>query len=107
MAEEVSKDAYEDAKSKYYEGRQATAILTIKVDTKDVDTVAKEIAKIDLVDEVFLVTGDMDIIAKARFHDYTHLKEFMMKKIASLPGLKETNTLMVVSIYKENGKIVE
>ena len=102
-----SKEAYEEAKTKYYAGRQATSIIMVKADTKHVDTVARELSNHENIEEVFLITGDMDIMAKARFTDYDELKKFMTDHVADLPGLKETNTLMVVSKYKEEGRLVE
>jgi DNA-binding Lrp family transcriptional regulator len=79
------------------------AIITLKVDTKEADRIAVQVAKFDVVQDVFLVTGDTDIIAKARFPNYKGLKEFVLKSLAPINGVKDTKTLMVVTTYKESG----
>ncbi len=91
--------------SSYYGEDQVTAIITLKVDTKEADRIAGEIAKFDAIQDCFLVTGDTDIIAKARFRDYRGLKDFVVKSLAPIPGIKDTKTLMVVTTYKEVGGI--
>ena len=79
------------------------AVITLKVDTKEADRIAQDIAKFEAVEDVFLVTGDTDIVAKARFRNYKGLKEFVLCALAPIPGIKDTKTLMVVTAYKEGG----
>ncbi len=87
----------------FYGEDMVSAIITLKVDTKEADRIAGEIAKFDVVQDLFLVTGDTDIIAKARFSDYGGLKDFLVETLAPIAGIKDTKTLMVVTIYKEGG----
>lgn len=89
--------------SHYYGGDQVTAVVTLKVDTKEADRIASEVARFDAVQDCFLVTGDTDIIVKARFADYRGLKEFVVRSLAPIAGIKDTKTLMVVTTYKESG----
>jgi DNA-binding Lrp family transcriptional regulator len=98
MSEEI-----EDVMSSFYGGEQVSAIITLKVDTKEADRIAADIAKFDAIEDLFLVTGDTDIIAKARFKDYRGLKDFVVDSLAPIPGIKDTKTLMVVTTYKEGG----
>jgi hypothetical protein len=44
--------------SSYYGEDQVSAVITIKVDTKEADKVATQISKFDIIEDVFLVTGD-------------------------------------------------
>lgn len=90
--------------SSYYGEDQVSAVITIKVDTKEADKVATKISEFDIIEDVFLVTGDTDIIARARFSNYKGLKDFVVESLAPIRGIKETNTLMVVTIYKEGGQ---
>ncbi|MFQ5910826.1 MAG: Lrp/AsnC ligand binding domain-containing protein, partial [Thermoplasmata archaeon] len=62
--------------SSYYGEQQVAAVITIKVDTKEADEVATRISKFDIIEDVFLVTGDTDIVAKAKFDSYKGLKDF-------------------------------
>ena len=66
---------------------------------------AQKIADFDYIEDVFLVTGDTDIIAKARFPNYASLKKFIVDEVADINGIKETKTFMVVTTFKEKGKI--
>ncbi len=89
--------------SNYYGEDQVAAIITVKADTKEAENIAVKIAKFDLIEDVFLVTGDTDIIVKARFENYAGLKEFVLKSLAPIKGIKDIKTLMVVTAYKERG----
>lgn len=95
--------------SDYYGEDQVAAIISIKADTKEAENIATEVSKFDLIEDVFLVTGDTDIIAKARFENYAGLKDFVLKSLAPINGIKDTKTLMVVTTYKERGvpRVVE
>ncbi len=104
--EEKDKKEYEEVISSYYGDDQVTALVTFKIDTKGSDEVASRIAKFDHIEDVFLVTGDTDIIAKARFPSYASLKKFIVDKVAEIPGIKETRTFMVVTTFKERGNLV-
>jgi len=88
---------------RYYGDEQVTALIAIKVDTKEADHVASTVAEFDAIEDVFLVTGDTDIIAKARFENYRGLKDFVLHSLAPITGIKDTKTLMVVTTYKEAG----
>lgn len=104
--EEKDKKEYEEVISSYYGEDQVTALVTFKIDTKGSDVVAGKIAESGNIEDVFLVTGDTDIIAKARFPSYAALKKFIVSDVAEIPGIKETRTFMVVTTFKEKGKIV-
>ena len=96
----AEKDEYDKDLSRYYGDDLVTAIITLKVDTKDADTIASKISKFEDVRDCFLVTGDTDIVAKAVFKNYSDLKEFVLRSLAPIQGIKETKTLLVVTIYK-------
>lgn len=90
--------------SSYYGEGKVSAVITIKVDTKEADQIATQISKLDIIEDVFLVTGDTDIVAKAKFGNYKGLKDFVVQTLAPIKGIKETKTLMVVTTYKEGGQ---
>ena len=103
MEKEVLGQDYDTVISSYYGDDVVTAIITVKVDTKEADKLAAEMTDFDCIEDVFLVTGDTDIVAKARFNNYRDLKEFVVGNLGKLGGVKETKTLMVVTTYKERG----
>jgi len=94
----------EQALTALYGEDQVAAVITLKVDTKEADRIATERSKFDGIKDVFLVTGDTDIIAKARFRNYKGLKDFVITSLGPIPGIKDTKTLMVVTTYKEGGQ---
>ncbi|MCJ2520748.1 MAG: Lrp/AsnC family transcriptional regulator [Candidatus Thermoplasmatota archaeon] len=87
----------------FYAEGQVSAIITLRVDTKEADRIASEIVQFNVIQDLFLVTGDTDIVAKARFTDYKGLKDFVVDSLAPIPGIRDTKTLMVVTTYKEGG----
>lgn len=103
--EEKDKKEYEEIMSTYYGDEQVAALVTFKIDTKGSDQVAQKIAAFPHIEDVFLVTGDTDIIAKARFPSYAALKKFIVDDVADIDGIKETKTFMVVTTFKERGKV--
>ena len=104
MAEkEDTGSEYEDVVTSYYGEEPVTAIVTLKVDTKEVDNIAMRVSEAPNVDDTFLVTGDTDIILKATFDRYSDLKKFVVSTLGRIPGVKETATWMVVTTYKESG----
>ncbi|MBE0518453.1 MAG: Lrp/AsnC ligand binding domain-containing protein [Thermoplasmata archaeon] len=103
--EDKDKKEYEEIISTYYGEEQVTALISFKIDTKGSDEVAEKIASYDHIEDVFLVTGDTDIFAKARFPNYGALKKFIVDDVADINGVKETKTFMVVTTFKERGKI--
>ncbi len=103
MAEEEDKLTKEKVLANYYGDEGVTALITLKVDTQNVESLAKEISKHEDVEDVFLVTGDIDIIAKGHFKNYDSCNDFILNSVRSLEGVKDTRTLMVVTTYKERG----
>jgi len=91
--------------SSYYGDEEVTVIITLKVETRDADQVCQSISLLDPVVDVFLVTGDTDIVVKAKLQNYIHLKKFLVEDLSSIKGLKDTKTLMVVVTFKENGEL--
>jgi Lrp/AsnC family leucine-responsive transcriptional regulator len=103
MPDEEDKLTKEKVLAHYYGDEGLTALITLKVDTQNVESLAIEISKHEDVEDVFLVTGDIDIIAKAHFKNYDSCNEFILNSVRSLDGVKDTRTLMVVTTYKERG----
>ena len=103
---EPDKQEYEKVISSYYGDDQVSAIISLKVDTKDADKIATQVAELENIVDLFLVTGDTDILAKARFASYSDLKNFVLNELSNIEGIKETKTLMIVTAFKENGALI-
>ncbi len=96
--------AVESAYTKMWGDEQVVALIALKVETSEADTVATEAARFLEVEDVFLVTGDTDIFLKVRFPQYDELKEFVLHRLPGVKGIRETKTLLVVTAYKEGGE---
>jgi len=96
--------AVESAFTKVWGDEHVVALIALKVETAEADSVATEVAKFAEVEDVFLVTGDTDIFLKVRFPHYTELKEFVLHRLPGVRGIRETKTLLVVTAYKEAGE---
>ena len=98
---------YEDVISSYYDDIQVKALIGLKVDTQRAEEIARTLMKTPQVLDVYLVTGETDIITKTNFKTYSDLKKFIISVVGPIEGVKETQTLMVVTTFKENGKIFD
>ena len=96
--------AVESAFTKVWGDEHVVALIALKVETAEADAVASEVAKFAEVEDVFLVTGDTDIFLKVRFPHYEELKEFVLRRLPGVRGIRETKTLLVVTAYKEAGE---
>ena len=96
---------YERILSTYYGENQVVAMIMLKIDTKEAENIAKSVSQFDVVEELFMVTGDVDIILKVRLENYKALKTFVLDSL-QIHGIKETKTLMVVTPFKENGTLL-
>jgi Lrp/AsnC family transcriptional regulator, leucine-responsive regulatory protein len=96
--------AVESAFTKVHGDESVVALIGLKVETSEADTVASEASRFSEVEDVFLVTGDTDIFLKVRFPHYDGLKEFVLHRLPAVRGIRETKTLLVVTAYKEGGE---
>ena len=106
MTDGKDNNEYEEAISSYYEGRGVSSIISLKVDTMEADTIAEKLSTFDNIEDVFLVTGDVDIIVKARFRDYDHMKQFLLEKVSQLEGVENLHSQMIITTYKERNQVI-
>ena len=60
---------------------------------------AQEIKDISGVEEVSILTGTTDILAKVRAKSIEELSEVIVKKLRTVPGVDKTQTMLVLSTY--------
>jgi DNA-binding Lrp family transcriptional regulator len=97
-------EGYDELMSNYYSDEQVKSLITLRVDTKLAEDIALKISDYDCILDVFMVTGDIDIIAKSQFNTYKELKDFIVNELGKIEGIKNTSTMMVVSNFKEHGR---
>ena len=76
------------------------AYILVKIDTSsrsiDQERVAEKMASIKGVEEVSVVTGRIDIVAKVHARDIDELSDIVLKRLRSMEGVAGTETLVVL-----------
>ncbi|MEM1512944.1 MAG: Lrp/AsnC family transcriptional regulator [Candidatus Jordarchaeales archaeon] len=86
-------------------GYDITAITEITVSKGKLLDVEKEVAKIPSTCAVYDVTGEVDCIAIAKFRSRKELSEYT-KQLLSIPYVERTNTHVVLTVVKEDFRII-
>jgi len=85
-------------------GKNTTAFILIKYDPSfgfSQREVAEKIAKLPEIQEVHIIAGDWDMIAKVREKDVESLGKVVLDKIREIEGVRETVSLIVFESIKE------
>lgn len=77
----------------------AFSLITARPDR--IADLARELADVDGVYEVYSVAGDVDIVAVIRVHDHDQLAETVTGPMAHLDGIVSTRTLLAFRAYGE------
>ncbi|MFC0675974.1 Lrp/AsnC family transcriptional regulator [Brachybacterium hainanense] len=76
-----------------------TAIVSIIVDGHRIPEVAEQIADLPAVDQVYSVTGDVDLIAVVRVREHEELAEVIADRIGKVEGVRDTTTNIAFKTY--------
>lgn len=77
------------------------AVVLIRAVPGDVPALARRIAGIDGVAEVYSVSGDYDLIAVVRVAEYQRIAEIVTEEIAQVTGIERTNTLTAFRVFSK------
>ena len=77
------------------------ALVLIRAIPGDVPGLARRIAGIGGVAEVYSVSGDWDLIAVLRVKEYDRIAEIVTEEIAQIQGIERTNTLTAFRVYSK------
>ncbi|HEX6909082.1 MAG TPA: Lrp/AsnC ligand binding domain-containing protein [Longimicrobium sp.] len=75
------------------------AVVLIRAVPGDVPALARRIAGIEGVAEVYSVSGDWDLIAVLRVKEYDRIAAIVTEEIAQVSGIERTNTLTAFRVY--------
>jgi DNA-binding Lrp family transcriptional regulator len=75
------------------------AIVLIRAVPGDVPALARRIAAIDGVAEVYSVSGEWDLIAVLRVKEYDRIAAIVTEEISQVSGIERTNTLTAFRVY--------
>lgn len=108
MTENLMKDSkkYKSIIEDYYQGQKVRALVALQIEGNQGDEIAVTMSKMENVKDVLLVTGDWDIILKVSFNRTEELMDFILRRVSKLKGVLDTNTMMILTSYKEQGRIV-
>ncbi|UCD04167.1 MAG: Lrp/AsnC ligand binding domain-containing protein [Candidatus Woesearchaeota archaeon] len=83
-------------------GKDVIAYLLVDIffksngDTIEEENLCNKIKKYPGVDDISIVTGKADIIVKVRVENMDKLREFSLKFLRNLDGVRDTTTLVVL-----------
>ncbi|MDQ3389570.1 MAG: Lrp/AsnC ligand binding domain-containing protein [Gemmatimonadota bacterium] len=75
------------------------AVVLIRAVPGDVPALARRIAGIEGVAEVYSVSGEYDLVAIVRVPDFETIAEVVTEKISQVGGMERTNTLTAFRVY--------
>jgi DNA-binding Lrp family transcriptional regulator len=78
-----------------------TAIVSIVVDPSRIPEVAEAIVDIDGIEQVYSVTGDVDLIAVARVRDHEDLAGVIAGSLSRVEGVLDTTTNIAFKTYSQ------
>ena len=97
---------YKSIIEKYYEGQKVRAMVALQIEGGKGDEIAMILSRNKNVRDVFLVTGDVDIVVKVSFDCTENLLDFILNGVSKLDGVLDTNTMMILTSYKEQGRVI-
>jgi DNA-binding Lrp family transcriptional regulator len=77
------------------------AVVLIRAMPDDIPVLARRIAGIEGVAEVYSVSGDYDLVAIVRVPEYERVAQVVTEEIAQISGIERTNTLTAFRVYSK------
>jgi DNA-binding Lrp family transcriptional regulator len=75
------------------------AVVLIRAVPGDIPSLARRIAGIEGVAEVYSVSGEYDLVAIVRVPEYERVAVVVTEEIAQITGIERTNTLTAFRVY--------
>lgn len=82
-------------------GMRTLALIGIRTDGRKMLQVAENVAKLNEVVYLVIVSGRYDIMAEVFCKDDEDMLKFLTEKLAKVDGIRETETFMHMKIMKE------
>lgn len=79
-----------------------TAFVMIQAERRRIPDVARRLAEIPGVEEVYSVTGEWDIIAVLKLRDYDDLADLVTSRMTEVPGIVRTNTHLAFRAFPQS-----
>lgn len=75
------------------------AVVLIRAVPGDVPALARRIAGIEGVTEVYSVSGEYDLVAIVRVPEYERIAQIVTEEISQVTGIERTYTLTAFRVY--------
>ncbi|MDQ3568751.1 MAG: Lrp/AsnC ligand binding domain-containing protein [Actinomycetota bacterium] len=79
-----------------------TAIVLVRTERERVQEAAQAMLGIEGVTEAYSVTGPYDLIVMVRIPDFESLAKIVPEKIAQVPGVARTETMVAFRAYSNH-----
>jgi DNA-binding Lrp family transcriptional regulator len=79
-----------------------TAIVLLSVDVSAIPETAQAIADLDMVSEVYSVTGDWELVALVRVRSHEQIAEVVTGGIAKVTGVTGTHTMIAFQAFSSS-----
>lgn len=76
-----------------------TTVVLITTESERVQEVAQAVIEIEGVTEAYSVTGPYDLVVMVRLRDFESLADVVPGKIAQVPGVARTETMVAFRTY--------
>lgn len=83
---------------------EVSAIVGLETDVSKIEAIVKSAIKLNHVQDLYIVTGDYDILIKARCPNYEEFEYFLVNELGKIPGILKSKTMLILSQRKENGE---
>jgi Lrp/AsnC family transcriptional regulator, regulator for asnA, asnC and gidA len=83
-------------------GYESPVIIGLKVDRAQVDEIAEKLCRHPSIRYVAAATGNSDLIIEVVAASNHELAEFLLGHLSTIPGIYETETSLVLRIYKQS-----
>lgn len=77
------------------------AVVLIRAAPGDIPALARRIAGIDGIAEVYSVSGEYDLVAIVRVPEYDRVAQVVTEEISKISGIERTNTLTAFRVYSK------
>jgi DNA-binding Lrp family transcriptional regulator len=75
------------------------AVVLLNIEQAHVNNVAQQITTMPGVTDVYSVAGEYDVVVILRVNDNEAVADLVTKRVAHLPGIRNTETLIAFRTY--------
>lgn len=86
--------------------RGVVVILSVFVESKELEKVTEALAKLPEVVDLYEVTGENDLVALVNMETITAFRDLLKDKILKIRGIRSTVSAVVLHTHKKDGKFV-